>query len=123
MPVDGQCLHIGKEARPVEPTIVRPVISCEAPEVDGNTYFFTKPGLLMLEEAGGKCLLPSHADVDKCARADVAVFGCVTTGEVWQFLRLQGQAALVDDRRCYLDNVGLILAAVRAAVSGGGAAS
>jgi hypothetical protein len=40
-----------------------------------------------------------------------AVFGCVTTGEGWQFLRLAGTAVTIDQRRLYIDNVGAILAA------------
>jgi hypothetical protein len=38
-----------------------------------------------------------------------AVFGCATTGEVWQFLRLEGTTALIDRQRYYLDNVAGIL--------------
>ena len=40
-----------------------------------------------------------------------AVYGCVTNGDNWQFLRLAGDRAEIDRRRFYLDNVGLILAA------------
>lgn len=39
------------------------------------------------------------------------IFGCVTNGEVWQFLRLVSNVATIDQRRFYLDNVGSILAA------------
>jgi hypothetical protein len=45
------------------------------------------------------------------------LFGCVTTGEAWQFLRLEGAAVLIDRRRYYIDNVGLVLAAWQAAVA------
>ena len=38
------------------------------------------------------------------------VFGCVTTGESWQFLRLDGSILGIDRTRYYIDNVGLILA-------------
>jgi hypothetical protein len=38
------------------------------------------------------------------------VFGCVTTGENWQFLRLEGAVLAIDRIRYYIDNVGLILA-------------
>lgn len=40
-----------------------------------------------------------------------AVFGCVTNGEAWQFLRLGGPLAEIDSRRFYIDDVGSILAA------------
>jgi hypothetical protein len=38
------------------------------------------------------------------------IYGCVTNGDVWQFVRLTGQAARIDRRRYYLDNVGTIVA-------------
>lgn len=40
-----------------------------------------------------------------------AVYGCVTTGEVWQFLRLDGQVALIDTTWRYINDVGSILSA------------
>jgi hypothetical protein len=45
------------------------------------------------------------------------VFGCVTTGETWQFLRLEGATALLDRQRLYLDNVGGILGVLREVVA------
>jgi hypothetical protein len=45
-----------------------------------------------------------------------AVHGCVTTGEVWQFLRLDGSVAAIDRHRYYLDNVGGILGVLQAIV-------
>ena len=40
-----------------------------------------------------------------------AVFGCVTTGEDWQFLRLDGSVVLIDTRRRYINDINSILAA------------
>ena len=37
------------------------------------------------------------------------IFGCSTTGEAWQFLKLENGTILLDDNRYYLDNVGQIL--------------
>jgi hypothetical protein len=45
-----------------------------------------------------------------------AVYGCVTNGEAWQFLRLVDQAAAIDLKRYYIDNVGGILAALSSIV-------
>lgn len=45
-----------------------------------------------------------------------AIFGCVTTGEVWQFLRLDETVASIDQRRYYLDNVAGILGVFQAIV-------
>jgi hypothetical protein len=39
------------------------------------------------------------------------VYGCVTTGEVWQFLRLDEQVIAYDPERFFLHDVGLLLAA------------
>jgi hypothetical protein len=52
------------------------------------------------------------------AGTDVPViYGCVTNGENWQFLRLDGAIAAIDRRRFYIDNVGGILAALSAIVN------
>ncbi len=37
------------------------------------------------------------------------IFGCVTTGENWQFLKLEADAIFLERNRCYIDNVGQIL--------------
>jgi hypothetical protein len=44
------------------------------------------------------------------------VFGCVTTGEAWQFLRLDETELRLDTARYYIDNVGGILAVFQAIV-------
>ena len=51
------------------------------------------------------------------------VHGCVTTGENWQFLRLDGPNVIVDETRLYIDNVGGILAMLGAIVAAGQAAT
>jgi hypothetical protein len=48
------------------------------------------------------------------------VFGCVTTGETWQFLRLEGPILGIERTRLYIDNVGLVLAAWQAVLSQSG---
>ena len=50
------------------------------------------------------------------------VYGCVTTGEDWQFLRLDGQAVLIDPTRRYINDVGSILAAFLAMAGQAGTA-
>ena len=42
------------------------------------------------------------------------LYGVVTTGEAWQFLRLAGPTVTLHAARCYIDNLGAILAAFRA---------
>jgi len=51
---------------------------------------------------------------ERTGRSIDEVFGCVTNGEAWQFLRLIGPHAAIDRRRYYIDNVGGILAALLA---------
>jgi hypothetical protein len=51
------------------------------------------------------------------------VFGCVTTGEVWQFLRLEGSIASIDKKRYYLDNMPGILGVFQAILVEGGVRS
>lgn len=48
---------------------------------------------------------------------DKPVFGCVTTGEAWQFLRLRPTALEIDALRYYIDNLGGILAAIQAMIA------
>lgn len=45
-----------------------------------------------------------------------AIYGCVTTGEDWQFLRLTETTVTIDQGRLYIDNVGGILAALQASI-------
>jgi len=53
----------------------------------------------------------------QAGRTAFPVFGCVTTGEVWQFLRLAGTEALLQRRRYYIDNIDLILGAFQAIIN------
>ena len=41
------------------------------------------------------------------------LFGCVTTGEVWQFLQLDGTDVTIDQNRLFINDVGDILAAIQ----------
>ena len=50
-------------------------------------------------------------------KSAAVVFGCVTTGEAWQFLRLADKEALLEQRQYYIDNVGMILAAMGSIVN------
>lgn len=37
------------------------------------------------------------------------IFGCVSTGEIWQFLKLEQQMIIIDEKRYFLDNLELLL--------------
>ena len=75
-------------------------------------------------EAGlGQCLaqmVGARLFNERAGQPSGPLFGCVTTGEVWQFLRLEGTTVLIDRGRLFLDNVGGILAALRAILIQGG---
>lgn len=69
-------------------------------------------------EAGlGQCIaqmVAARRFNEEAGRKTAPVYGCVTTGETWQFLRLESQVALLNRPRYYLDNVGGILGVLRA---------
>ncbi|QTA92461.1 hypothetical protein [Desulfonema magnum] len=45
------------------------------------------------------------------------IFGCVTTGETWQFLKLRGKTVWIDSDRYYINKVDKILGVLQAIVS------
>ena len=49
------------------------------------------------------------------------LFGCVTTGEVWQFLELVQTGLRVDRLPLFSDNLGEVLAAFQVVLGGAGA--
>ena len=51
------------------------------------------------------------------ARIGVPIFGCVTTGEAWQFAKLAGTTALLERRRFYIDQVDKVLGAFLAIIN------
>ena len=71
-------------------------------------------------EAGlGQCVAEMAAAAlfnQAAGGAAAPMFGCVTTGETWQFLRLDGSIVQIDQRRFYLDNLPGILSALQAIV-------
>jgi hypothetical protein len=56
---------------------------------------------------------------ERTGRPLPAVYGCVTNGEAWQFLRLEGSVAGIDRRRYYVDSAGAILAVLQRIVGEG----
>jgi hypothetical protein len=58
---------------------------------------------------------------ERAGRASAPVYGCVTNGEAWQFLRLAEQVAEIDVRRYYINDVGEILSVFRKILGSGGA--
>ena len=71
-------------------------------------------------EAGlGQCaaqLVAAELFNERAGQPGRPVFGCVTTGEDWQFLRLAGHELVIDPTRRYINRVGSVLAALLAAL-------
>jgi hypothetical protein len=71
-------------------------------------------------EAGlGQCIAQMVAVQlfnQRSAQVYPAIYGCVTTGENWQFMRLAGTDLMYDQRRLYINDVGDILAAFAASI-------
>jgi hypothetical protein len=73
-----------------------------------------------IESGLGQCvaqMVAARLFNQAAGRDESSVFGCVTTGEVWQFLQLVEEEALIDSRRYYIDDVGAILSAIQAIVA------
>ena len=72
-------------------------------------------------EAGlGQCIaqmVAARLFNQAAGQAAIPIFGCVTTGEVWQFLNLREAVVLMDVKRYYLDDIGSILAAIQSIVA------
>ena len=54
---------------------------------------------------------------ERAGDAGRSIFGCVTTGEDWQFLRLEGDIISFDLQRLYINNLGGILGVLRAIIT------
>jgi hypothetical protein len=105
--LDGECNFL-LAASPALPVVRAPlvcIVEAKKNDVEGGL---------------GQCaaqMVAAKTVNQRAGRAD-PVFGCVTTGEVWQFLRLSAQDLALDDRRYYLDNLPLVLGALLASVGG-----
>ncbi|MEZ4865616.1 MAG: hypothetical protein R3C14_30170 [Caldilineaceae bacterium] len=65
-----------------------------------------------IESGLGQCAAQMYAaDLfnQKKGHPRAALFGCVTTGEVWQFLKLADAVLYIDSNRYYIDQVEIIL--------------
>jgi hypothetical protein len=64
----------------------------------------------------GQCIAEmagAQAFNEKAGEGTRPIFGCVTSGEVWQFLKLDGKTAIQDLRRYTLSELGFILSNFR----------
>lgn len=103
----GECDFILALAPPVPPLRAPLVMVVEAKKND-------------IEAGLGQCVAQMIATCEfnrSAAQAEDGPYGCVTTGEIWQFLRLWDKVALLEEQRYYLDHVGAILAVFQAMVA------
>ncbi len=57
-----------------------------------------------------------HSDRESGSEART-IFGCVTTGESWQFLKLRGKTVWIDSDRYYVNKVDKILGVIQSVVN------
>lgn len=72
-----------------------------------------------IEVGLGQCaaqLVAAQLFNERAGQPARSIFGCVTTGEDWQLLRLDGSELIIDPSRRYINRVGSVLAALLAAV-------
>lgn len=104
--LQGECDFLLARSEPV-PRLRAPlmaVVEAKKNDIDGGL---------------GQCIaqmVAAQVYNERAGQATEAMYGCVTTGEDWQFLRLVGTAVTLHRPRFYIDNVGLLLAAFGAAV-------
>src|SRR5262249_48813667 len=71
-------------------------------------------------EAGlGQCaaqMVGARLFNERAGQGQIHVHGCVTSGTIWQFLRLEPSELIIDRTQLFLDNVGGIVATLRAIV-------
>jgi hypothetical protein len=103
----GECDFILAKTAPI-PELRAPLISVvEAKKND-------------VESGIGQCvaqLIGARLFNEQTGQRILVVHGCVTTGEVWQFLRLEGTAVTIDRHRLYLDNLAGILSIFRTIIA------
>jgi len=84
-----------------------------------HSYFLESPIFALVEakndniDAGlAQCIAQMLGAVIFNQKHDVAIpciYGCVTNSDAWQFLKLENNSIIMDDKRYYLDNVGQLL--------------
>lgn len=65
-----------------------------------------------LDEALGQCaaeMVAARIFNQRHNNAIETIYGCITTGELWQFLKLAGNTLTLDEERIYIEKVDLIL--------------
>jgi hypothetical protein len=84
-----------------------------------HSYFLESPIFALVEAKNdnidnglAQCIAQMLGAVIFNQKHDVAIpciYGCVTNSDAWQFLKLENNSIIMDDKRYYLDNVGQLL--------------
>lgn len=105
--LDGECDFILAATQPI-PILRAPLVTIvEAKKQD-------------MEQGLGQCIPQMFAARmfnEAQGRTTQTLYGCVTTGNDWQFLRIDGSNVTIDTTLYYLGDVNMILAAILAAVA------
>jgi hypothetical protein len=103
----GECDFILAVSRPV-PVLRSPLITIvEAKKNDIDLGL----GQCIAQMVGARIFNERHGHEIR------PLFGCVTTGETWQFLRLEDSIVGLDEIRYFIVNVGLLLAVWQAVIA------
>ena len=97
--LNGECDFILSKTQPT-PTLKSPIIALVGAKKND------------IELGLGQCIAQMFASLIFNKRSEnnlQTVFGCVTTGETWQFLKLEDKTAIVDSERFYISEVENIL--------------
>jgi hypothetical protein len=103
----GECDFILSMSRPVPPLRAPVITVVEAKKAD-------------IELGLGQCIAQMVGAMvfnDAAGEPQRPVFGCVTNGEGWQFIRLDESAAVIDTKRYYTLDLGTVLAVFREIVA------
>jgi len=105
--LNGECDYLVAVAPSVPPVRSPLVAVVEAKKADID---------LGLGQCVAEMVAASEFNRD-AGESDAPVYGCVTNGEVWQWMKLDGNRALIDSSRRPLSEVGHILAAFLAVLA------
>jgi hypothetical protein len=100
----GECDYIVSRGQPLPEVRAPLLLIVEAKKNDVEAGL----GQCVAQMLGAQRFNSAHG------REGMPLYGCVTTGEVWQFLRLRGTVAELDRTRLYLDNLPGILGVLAA---------
>lgn len=74
----------------------------------------------IVENSMGQCvaqMLGAQLFNEKRNNQITCIFGCVSNGDIWQFLRLENQRLTIDTKKYYLDNVAELLGVLQSIVA------